>query len=339
MAQADRGDSMLSEFSANRDVTENWQALGEDANRLLSALAKGKVPQSMLLVGEPDVTLFAAHFVANYVLCTGGANQPCGQCEGCLQFRAASHPNFHETPTDGNSVKTRDIEDLQGFMQMRSHGKGPLVYIVNGLDSATPVAANRLLKTLEDPVSHMVAILTARNARQVLPTILSRSQVFRLQKNDSYGPNDADGTDDIHNNAIMPSEKSEEFAALFERVVQWSQTLLQDAAPPLVLANEFDKFEILPSGEGPLDILIAWLSDVLHYGVEDERHLRFRSFHKAIELQAKLTSSERIAKLIQIALAAKVRKGSHVVGLLNAEQMCIRMRRVQSGLHGGGSPF
>ncbi len=327
------------ESSADASTAQGWSSLGEDAHRLHRALKEGKVPQTMLLVGEPKVTRFASTWVANYLLCTGGEDEPCGRCEGCLQFRAGSHPNFHEVPLDGNAVKTRDIENLQGFLQMRSHGRGPLVYIVPSLDLATPVAANRLLKTLEDPISNMVAILTAHNARQVLPTILSRSQIYRLQSGEPYSASGADNVDGIHNEEIESGAESDEFAALSVRVIQWAQTLLNHAAPPLVLANQFDKFETLPSGEGPLDILIAWLTDLLHYGVEEESHLRFRSFHESLEQQSKLTSCEQLAKLIQIALATKVRKGSHVVGLLNAEQMCIRMRRVQSGLHSGGSPF
>lgn len=327
------------ESSANTGSTESWSSLGEDAHRLHGALTKGKIPHAMLLVGEPQITRFASTWVANYLLCSGGEDEPCGRCEGCLQFRAGSHPNFHEVPLDGNAVKTRDIENLQGFLQMRSHGTGPLVYIVPTLDSATPVAANRLLKTLEDPVSNMVAILTAHNARQVLPTILSRSQIYRLHREESYSASDADSALGIQNDAIGSDAESTEFAALSLRVIQWAQTLLSHAAPPLVLANQLDKFETLPSGEGPLDILIAWLTDLLHYGVEEEGHLRFRSSRESLEQQSKLTTREQLAKLIQIALATKVRKGSHVVGLLNAEQMCIRMRRVQSGLHSGGSPF
>ncbi|MBY0375880.1 MAG: AAA family ATPase, partial [Bryobacteraceae bacterium] len=89
----------------------------------------------------------------------------------------ASHPDFVTFPPDGplrqlSIPQMRVLKERAQFKPL----KGPRrVFLIDHLDRANEQAANSLLKTLEEPPEHMVFILTAENAYDLLPTIRSRS--------------------------------------------------------------------------------------------------------------------------------------------------------------------
>jgi DNA polymerase-3 subunit delta' len=318
---------------------QDWPVQSGDAARLYQTLERGTIPQAMLLAGDTQVGKTLGRFVGKTLLCTG-PEKPCNRCEQCIQFEAGVMPNWYEVNTEEASLKTGHIEELQGFFHYRAHGTGPLVYLIPSLDTATPVAANRLLKTLEEPPASMVAILTARNTRQVLPTIVSRCHVYRLlDPSPGNQTVEEDNPQDPQQNKAAQDSQDPPIAALFDAVVQWTESLLQGSEPPLVLAEQLNKMTPLPSGIGPLDILLEWLHTLMHQSADKATQLRFPQYKQHAVNQAKRVSGPRLAAAVRIVLDAKVRTGSHVMALLNFEQMCIRIRRVVDGLHGSGSPI
>lgn len=314
---------------------DQWPEQGGDALRLHRTLSGGVIPHALLLVGPAAITGPMVQLVAQFALCTATLQRPCGQCAACTMFQSGSHPNWHEVPTDGKSIKTQAIDDLQAFLAKKSHGGGPQVYSLCGVDDATLVAANRLLKVLEEPLAHSIAILTAENLRQVLVTIQSRCHIYRFLEESGH-PREA---------SVTPSGEEPQpnqmpaFAAPFEAVVQWTESLLEGTEPPLVLALALHKVEPISEGPDTLDMLLTWLNELLHGAVQDWESSRFPNYRIQITAQSALSSEHTLAALLKIVMNAKVRTSSHVAGLLNLEQMCIRMRRVIDGLHGGGSPL
>jgi DNA polymerase III subunit delta' len=98
--------------------------------------------------------------------------------EDPLQF--ATHPDFVTYPPDGplRQIGIPQTRALKEAAQFLPH-KGPRrVFLIDHVDRANDQAANSLLKTLEEPPDHLILILTAENAYDLLTTIRSRSVPF-----------------------------------------------------------------------------------------------------------------------------------------------------------------
>ena len=94
----------------------------------------------------------------------------------------ASHPDFVTFAPDGplrqiSIPQTRLLKERAQFMPHRGSRR---VFLIDGVDRANEQAANSLLKTLEEPPDHLVVIMTAANAYDLLPTIRSRAVPFQL---------------------------------------------------------------------------------------------------------------------------------------------------------------
>ena len=94
----------------------------------------------------------------------------------------ASHPDFVTFAPDGplrqiTIPQTRLIKERAAFMPM--HGSRR-IFLIDHIDRANEQAANSLLKTLEEPPPHLVLIMTAQNAYDLLPTIRSRAVPFHF---------------------------------------------------------------------------------------------------------------------------------------------------------------
>ena len=94
----------------------------------------------------------------------------------------ASHPDFVTFPPDGplrqiSIQQTRLLKDRAQFMPNKGARR---VFLIDHVDRANEQAANSLLKTLEEPPDHLILIMTAENAYDLLPTIRSRAVPFQF---------------------------------------------------------------------------------------------------------------------------------------------------------------
>jgi DNA polymerase III subunit delta' len=92
----------------------------------------------------------------------------------------ASHPDFVTFPPDGplRQISIQQTRLLKERAQFLPHQGKRRVFLIDHVDRANDQAANSLLKTLEEPPDHLVLIMTAENAYDLLPTIRSRSVPF-----------------------------------------------------------------------------------------------------------------------------------------------------------------
>ena len=92
----------------------------------------------------------------------------------------ASYPDFVSFPPDGplrqiSIPQTRLLKERAQYKPMRGNRR---VFLIDHVDRANDQAANSLLKTLEEPPDHLILIMTAENAYDLLPTIRSRAVSF-----------------------------------------------------------------------------------------------------------------------------------------------------------------
>ncbi len=93
-----------------------------------------------------------------------------------------SHPDFLTFPPDGplRQISIQQMRLLKERAQFKPLRGSRRVFLIDQIDRAGEQAANSLLKTLEEPPDHLILILTAENAYDLLPTIRSRSVILYL---------------------------------------------------------------------------------------------------------------------------------------------------------------
>jgi DNA polymerase III subunit delta' len=94
----------------------------------------------------------------------------------------SSHPDFVTFPPDGplRQISIQQTRLLKERAQFLPHHGSRRVFLIDHVDRANDQAANSLLKTLEEPPDHLVLIMTAENAYDLLPTIRSRAVPFQF---------------------------------------------------------------------------------------------------------------------------------------------------------------
>ncbi|HMQ53178.1 MAG TPA: DNA polymerase III subunit delta' [Anaerolineae bacterium] len=142
----------------------------------------GRVSQSLLLVGPPNIGKgTVARYLAQYLNCRAESGErPCGHCLSCRKLMSGNHPDIRLLDA-AEALKIDQIRDLQRELSLSAVESRYRVAILCNFERATLGAANALLKTLEEPTSQVVLVLTAVEPGNLLPTIVSRCQVLKLR--------------------------------------------------------------------------------------------------------------------------------------------------------------
>ncbi|MBA4379780.1 MAG: DNA polymerase III subunit delta', partial [Anaerolinea sp.] len=109
--------------------------------------------------------------------------EACRKCRTCKQIEAMQYPDLTvvQAEKEGGVLKVEQIRELQHSLSLAPYqGKYRLALFLR-FQEANPNAANALLKTLEEAPAQVILLLTADNAEQLLPTIVSRCEVMRLR--------------------------------------------------------------------------------------------------------------------------------------------------------------
>lgn len=105
-------------------------------------------------------------------------DEKCGQCFACKTFDSNTNPDIHIIDPGDGSISVEEIRSMQNDVIIKPLYSARKVYLIFEADKMTVQAQNCLLKTLEEPPSYAVIILTAFNYEALMETI--RSRVLRL---------------------------------------------------------------------------------------------------------------------------------------------------------------
>ena len=112
--------------------------------------------------------------------------EPCNQCESCISFNESRSYNVHELDAASNN-SVDDIRQLIDKVRIPPPIGRYSVYVIDEVHMLSQAAFNAFLKTLEEPPRHAIFILATTEKHKILPTILSRCQIYdfnRIQIND-----------------------------------------------------------------------------------------------------------------------------------------------------------
>jgi DNA polymerase-3 subunit gamma/tau len=149
---------------------------------LRSAVRDDRVSHAYLFSGPRGTgKTSSARILAKALNCAAPVDgEPCGICTSCIEITQGSSLNVHELDAASNNGVDA-MRDLVAHAGLGTPGRWK-VYIVDEVHMLSTAAANALLKTLEEPPSHVVFVLATTDPQKVPPTIRSRTQhlEFRL---------------------------------------------------------------------------------------------------------------------------------------------------------------
>ena len=218
------------------------RVIGQDAitSTLKSAISQNQLAQSFLFCGPRGVGKTSlARILAKTINCEKMSAEiiACDDCVSCTSFNENSSFNVHELDAASNN-SVDDIRNLVDQVRFAPQVGAYNIYIIDEVHMLSQSAFNAFLKTLEEPPKHAKFILATTEKHKIIPTILSRCQIFDFKRV---------GTDDIVKNLQYVAEKEKISAdldalqiiaeksdgalrdslSLFDRLVSFSEKKLQ----------------------------------------------------------------------------------------------------------------
>ena len=149
-----------------------------------NAIAQDKVSHAYLFTGPRGTgKTTTARLLAKALLCEKGTTaEPDGTCEDCEMIAAGEHPDVYELDAASRTGVENVREEIIGRVQFAPTRGRYKVYIIDEVHMLSTAAFNALLKTLEEPPSHVVFILATTDPQKVPETIHSRCQRFDFRR-------------------------------------------------------------------------------------------------------------------------------------------------------------
>lgn len=147
---------------------------------LKNAIASDKLAHAYLFCGPRGVgKTTCARIFAKTINCLNPRQdrESCGECESCKAFEEGRSMNIHELDAASNN-SVEDIRELIKQVQIPPQIGKYKVFIIDEVHMLSSQAFNAFLKTLEEPPHYVIFILATTEKHKILPTILSRCQVY-----------------------------------------------------------------------------------------------------------------------------------------------------------------
>lgn len=151
---------------------------------LKNAIKNHHLAQAFLFCGSRGVgKTTTARILAKTINCFNRSEsiEACDQCESCVSFNSGASLNVYELDAASNN-SVDDIRELVNQVRISPQIGTHKVYIIDEVHMLSNSAFNAFLKTLEEPPAHAIFILATTEKHKIIPTILSRCQIFDFKR-------------------------------------------------------------------------------------------------------------------------------------------------------------
>jgi DNA polymerase-3 subunit gamma/tau len=166
------------------DSFETVVAQASITGTLKNAIKSNQLAHAYLFCGPRGVgKTTCARIFAKTINCTNLTNETeaCNKCESCTSFSTNRSFNIHELDAASNN-SVDDIRNLTDQVRVPPQMGKYSVYIIDEVHMLSSQAFNAFLKTLEEPPKHAIFILATTEKHKIIPTILSRCQIFDFNR-------------------------------------------------------------------------------------------------------------------------------------------------------------
>jgi len=191
---------------------------------LKNAIANNQLAHAFLFCGPRGVgKTTCARILAKTINCENlqADGEACNTCNSCRSFNEGTSLNIHELDAASNN-SVDDIRSLVEQVRFAPQAGKYKVYIVDEVHMLSASAFNAFLKTLEEPPGYAIFILATTEKHKILPTILSRCQIFDFKR--ITGNDTVEHLEDIARKEDIDAEK-----AALQVIAQKSEGCMRDA--------------------------------------------------------------------------------------------------------------
>lgn len=153
-------------------------------NTLKNAIQHNQLAQAFLFCGPRGVgKTTCARILAKTINCQNINDrvEACGECDSCKSFAGGTSFSIHELDAASNN-SVDDIRNLIDQVRIPPQTGKYKIYIIDEVHMLSQAAFNAFLKTLEEPPNYAIFILATTEKHKILPTILSRCQIFDFNR-------------------------------------------------------------------------------------------------------------------------------------------------------------
>ena len=191
---------------------------------LKNAIRNQQLAHAFLFCGPRGVgKTTCARILAKTINCEKPTKEgeACDQCTSCVSFREGGSINYFELDAASNN-SVEDIRTLTEQVRFAPQGGRYKVYVIDEVHMLSTAAFNAFLKTLEEPPPYAIFILATTEKHKILPTILSRCQIFDFKRITT-----ADTV--AHLESICKKEKLKADKSALQVIAQKSEGCMRDA--------------------------------------------------------------------------------------------------------------
>lgn len=218
------------------DTFNNVVGQSSITSTLKNAIRNSQLGHAYLFSGPRGVgKTTCARIFAKTINCQNPTDkiEPCNTCESCTSFNSNRAFNIHELDAASNN-SVEDIRSLTEQVRIPPQVGKYSLYIIDEVHMLSQQAFNAFLKTLEEPPAHAVFILATTEKHKILPTILSRCQIFdfnRIKTEDTVeylkyiaGKEGVEYEDEaLHVIALKAEGAMRDALSIFDQVVSFSE--------------------------------------------------------------------------------------------------------------------
>jgi len=246
---------------------------------LKNAITSGRIHHAFLFIGSRGIgKTTTARILAKALNCLSSeapTPEPCGTCANCTSIGAGTNMDVIEIDAASNNG-IDDIREIRENVRMVPANGRYKVYIIDEVHMLSASAFNAFLKTLEEPPPYAIFILATTEKHKILPTILSRCQIFDFKR-----ITDADTV--AHLEGITAKEGIRAEKAALQVIAQKSEGCMRDALSTL------DKIVSFTNGE------LTYANTLEHMNILDEDvFFRFLGLMQASDLAGSMLLHDEV---------------------------------------------
>jgi len=191
-------------------------------------------------------TVFARELGVALVTACGG----CGVCAECERARRGLHPDLHVVEREGDVFRVEQVQPIIADLGLKPFSGSRRVWVIPEVEYLNAAAANKLLKSIEEPPAYVYFLLVTDRLERVLPTIVSRCQLVEFRP-----LGDDEVTQYLSERYGLDGPQAVALARLSGGAVERARRLAEDARGP-ARRGQYIKWTAraaagMPGGDGP----------------------------------------------------------------------------------------